>query len=51
MLAQSAVAFSVVKYAGAVYLIYLGVRTCVDREGFAAPSGVALVSPKSVFFV
>jgi threonine/homoserine/homoserine lactone efflux protein len=49
LLAQPAVAFSVVKYAAAAYLAYSVVRTFVDREYPAASSGVAPVSLKSAF--
>jgi threonine/homoserine/homoserine lactone efflux protein len=36
LLAASALAFSLVKYAGAAYLIYLGIRTLLARTGPAA---------------
>jgi threonine/homoserine/homoserine lactone efflux protein len=49
LLARSAVAFSVVKYAGAAYLIYLGTRALLDRERFVVPRGVAPVGLRSVF--
>jgi threonine/homoserine/homoserine lactone efflux protein len=39
VLARSAVAFSVVKYAGAIYLIYLGISALLSKEGFVPSAG------------
>jgi threonine/homoserine/homoserine lactone efflux protein len=49
LLAQSAVAFSVVKYVGAAYLIYLGVRALLDRRGFAVQRGEGPIPLRRVF--
>jgi threonine/homoserine/homoserine lactone efflux protein len=49
LLAQSALAFSVIKYVGAAYLIYLGVRALLDREGFAPTRGEAPMGLGKVF--
>lgn len=39
LLASSAAVFSVVKYAGAAYLMYLGARMLLSQEDFVAPEG------------
>src|SRR6476619_1986446 len=45
LLAQSATAFSVVKYIGAAYLLYLGIRLLVSKAP-AAPSAVVPAGPR-----
>jgi len=46
LLVSSALAYSAVKYAGAAYLIYLGIRKLRERP--AAAEGVARVQPASL---
>ena len=51
ILARSAVAFSVVKYAGAAYLIYLGVRALLSKEEFVSPEGEVPTARLRSFFL
>ena len=50
ILARSAMAYSVIKYAGAAYLIYLGVRALLSKEEFALPGERALTVRLGSFF-
>lgn len=49
LLASSAAAFSVVKYVGAAYLIYLGIKALLDREAFVLSGETAPMGLRSVF--
>ena len=49
LFAVSSIAFTVVKYAGAAYLIYLGVRTLRGGDAQASPQHVRPVSTRRVF--
>jgi len=46
LVAQSAMAFSVVKYAGAAYLVYLGVRLLLHKDRGLPPVSVAAQGPR-----
>lgn len=46
---QSATAYSVVKYAVAAYLIYLGIKALMARESFAVAGEAAPARLSSIF--
>jgi threonine/homoserine/homoserine lactone efflux protein len=50
LLQTSALAFLVVKYAGALYLVYLGLKTFKDKSSFAAPAQAQKVDFHSIFW-
>lgn len=50
ILLSSAVAFNLVKYAGACYLIYLGVRALLAKPRPQAAPAVSSASPRRIFF-
>ena len=50
LLMSSAAAFTVVKYMGAAYLIYLGIREIVDRDQADSRDGVARNKGKSYLY-
>ncbi|MEU6250341.1 LysE family translocator [Glycomyces sp. NPDC047010] len=46
LIQESALAFAIVKYAGAAYLIYLGVKAFRDRKGLMATPDEETATPK-----
>ena len=50
ILGRSAVAFSLVKYTGAVYLVYLGVRTLLNKEEFVTSAEEAPAAKLKTFY-
>ena len=49
VLMTSALAFNVVKYVGAAYLIYLGIRAILEKQGDSSLPKAAAVTPAKAF--
>ena len=49
VVAASAVLFSLIKYAGAVYLVYLGIRAILERVDTAHPASAVIITPRQAF--
>ena len=49
LIAQSALAFSIVKYVGAAYLIYLGIRLLLTRQQVSTPIEASRTGTASAF--
>lgn len=45
----SAVLFSIVKYLGAAYLIFLGVKALFEKSDLSLPKGMSVISAKAAF--
>jgi RhtB (resistance to homoserine/threonine) family protein len=49
LLMTSALAYSIVKYVGAAYLIYLGIRTILSRDADNSPNSLKKTNLKTIF--
>jgi threonine/homoserine/homoserine lactone efflux protein len=49
VLAASALLFNIIKYAGAGYLVYLGIRAILERTGAPAMGGLSLITSGAAF--